>query len=328
MKKFVAKLSVFLVIFGAALALMEIGFRAKPTTFKSKYEGLEQNASRVELLMLGHSHANEGFDSRVTKHRSYNMAVGFQNVYFDDFILGQFVDRMDSLKCVAIATSYYHFFNEIPELDEMRGENLFNMVKYHLYWGLDSLKNSRIPNSPKYNLEILNNPATAYFTMFGYYLSGAMWRDGQKNELSRFLDYGFDGGHDTSHSEDFLDDNGLFYANAHNPAGVLIPEHPYNYEKYRHIAETCKKKGVTYAIVLFPCWHTYVNNLNSAQLEATRNMMTSIADQFDNCVVLDHMSDDRFNSNDFQDAIHLNCHGAAKFAEILEAELDSLKTFE
>lgn len=320
MKKFIIKLFVFLLIFGAVLILLEIGFRAKPTMFKNKYEGLERNVAEVELLMLGHSHANEGFDASVTQHRAYNMAVGFQNVYFDDFILGQFIGRMDSLKCVAIATSYYHFYNEVPDLDNLRGEDMFNAVKYHIYWGLDSLKGKKIPATPRYNFEILNNPAKSYFTMLGYYLSGKAWSKSEAEKNEKFLEYGFEG-NTTTHDGKFLDDNGLYYANAHNPAGGSVPDHPYNYDKYRHIAQICQKKGVVYAIILFPCWHTYVGNLNSDQLAGTRKMMAAIAEEFDNCIVLDHMSDERFTAEDFQDAIHLNGNGAAKMARIIENEL-------
>ena len=163
MNRFLKKLFVFLLLLTTALGLLELGFRLKPTTFKDKYTGLDKYASEIEILALGHSHANEGFDPHVLKHRGYNMAVGFQNVYFDDYILGHFIDRMDSLKWVVIATSYYHFYNTLPDLDKMRGEDLFNTVKYHLYWQADSVKNERIPNyDPRYNLEILSNPARAY----------------------------------------------------------------------------------------------------------------------------------------------------------------------
>ena len=140
MKRFIIKLSIFLFILAGILGAMEVGFRLKPTTFKDKYEGLDKYAPEIEVLALGHSHANEGFNPRVWNHRAYNMAIGFQNVYFDDYILGHFMDRMDSLKCVVIATSYYHFYNTIPDLDKMRGEDLFNTVKFHLYWHVKQKK--------------------------------------------------------------------------------------------------------------------------------------------------------------------------------------------
>ena len=192
MKRFISKLSIFVLLLAAALGLMELGFRLKPTTFKDKYTGLDKFAPEIEILALGHSHANEGFDPHVLNHRGFNMAVGFQNVYFDDYILGHFIDRMDSLKWVVIATSYYHFYNTLPDLDKMRGEDLFNTVKYHLYWQADSVKNDRIPRfDPRYNLEILNNPASAYMAMFKYYLTGEAFNPATKAERKDFIKYGF-----------------------------------------------------------------------------------------------------------------------------------------
>ena len=53
MKKFLLKLFLFLALLTGVLALLEIGFRQKPTIFKNKFDGLSQNASQVEVLILG-----------------------------------------------------------------------------------------------------------------------------------------------------------------------------------------------------------------------------------------------------------------------------------
>ncbi len=324
MNRFLKKLLVFLLLLTTVLGLLELGFRLKPTTFKDKYTGLDKYASEIEILALGHSHANEGFDPHVLKHRGYNMAVGFQNVYFDDYILGHFIDRMDSLKWVVIATSYYHFYNTLPDLDKMRGEDLFNTVKYHLYWQADSVKNERIPNyDPRYNLEILNNPARAYLNMFGYYLTGKAFNSAAKAEREDFIKFGFGQGQDVTHSELFLDENGISYAKSHTPRreGKLELDGSFNYSKYDSIVKKCESKGVKVAIVLYPCWHTYVENLNNYQLTDTKRMMQALADSHDNCIALDFMSDPRFDSSDFHDAIHLNKNGAEKMAQIIEDSL-------
>ena len=324
MNRFLKKLLVFLLILATVLGLLELGFRIKPTTFKDKYTGLDKYASEIEILALGHSHANEGFNPRVMKHRGYNMAVGFQNVYFDDYILGHFIDRMDSLKWVVIATSYFHFYNTLPDLDKMRGEDLFNTVKYHLYWQADSVKNERIPNyDPRYNLEILNNPARAYLNMFGYYLTGKAFNSAAKAEREDFIKFGFGQGQDVTHSELFLDENGISYAKSHTPRreGKLELDGSFNYSKYDSIVKKCESKGVKVAIVLYPCWHTYVENLNNYQLTDTKRMMQALADSHDNCIALDFMSDPRFDSSDFHDAIHLNKNGAEKMAQIIEDSL-------
>jgi len=321
MNRFLKKLFIFVLLLATVLGLLELGFRLKPTTFKDKYTGLDKYASEIEILALGHSHANEGFDPHVLKHRGYNMAVGFQNVYFDDYILGHFIDRMDSTKWVVIATSYYHFYNTLPDLDKMRGEDLFNTVKYHLYWQADSVKNKRIPNyDPRYNLEILNNPARAYLNMFGYYLTGKAFNSAAKAEREDFIKFGFGQGQDVTHSELFLDENGISYAKSHTPRreGKLELDGSFNYSKYDSIVKKCESKGVKVAIVLYPCWHTYVENLNNYQLADTKRMMQALADSHDNCIALDFMSDPRFDSSDFHDAIHLNKNGAEKMARILE----------
>ena len=316
MKKFLIKLAIFCAVLAAVLAVFELGFRLKPTAFKDKYEGLERYAPEIEILALGHSHANEGFDPKQFDHRAYNMALGFQNVYFDDFILSKFIDRMDSLKCVVIATSYYHFFNPIPELKDMGGENLFNTIKFHLYWGVGEIRGKKISKlDPNYNLEILNNPASGWIQMVKYYLTGEAWKDGGREE---YLKYGF-GGQYVEHDAEFLDADGVKTATAHTPVRDANRKFDgsFNYSHYEHIVKVCAEHGVKVAVMLYPTWHTYQENVDGRQLAATRQYMNELAADYDNCLVFDYMDDQRFEPHDFHDAIHLNVWGAEKMSKIL-----------
>lgn len=326
MKKFLTKLALFVVLLAAVLAVCELGFRHKPTAFKDKYEGLERYASEIEILALGHSHANEGFDPRQFDHRAYNMALGFQNVYFDDFILSKFIDRMDSLKFVVIATSYYHFFNPIADLDQMGGEDLFNTIKFHLYWGVDEIRGTKIsPLNPEYNLEILNNPASAWIQMVKYYLTGEAFSGDRKASREEYLKYGF-GGQYVEHDAEFLDKDGIRNAKAHTP--VLdenrVFDGSFNYSHYEHIVKVCSEHGVKCAIMLYPTWHTYQENFDARQMAETRRLMSKLAADNDNCLVFDYMDDPRFDPHDFHDAIHLNALGAEKISKILNEEINNL----
>lgn len=316
MKKFLIRILIFVVLLAAVLAVCEAGFRYKPTAFKDKYEGLERNASEIEVLALGHSHANEGFDPKQFDLKAYNMALGFQNVYYDDFILSKFIDRMDSLKFVVIATSYYHFFNPIPELKDMRGEDLFNTIKFHLYWGVDEIRGTKISRlNPEYNLEILNNPASAWIQMVKHYLTGEAWKDNGREE---YLKFGF-GGQYVEHDAEFLDKDGIRNAEAHTPVRDenRVFDGSFNYSHYEHIVKVCAEHGVKCAIMLYPTWHTYQENFDARQIDATRRLMGKLASENDNCLVFDYMDDPRFEPHDFHDAIHLNAWGAEKMSRIL-----------
>lgn len=324
MKKFLLKLFLFLALLVGVLTLFEIGFRQKPTIFKTKYEGLSQNASNVEVLILGHSHAMEGADPREFSLRTYNMAVGLQNVYYDDYILSKFIARMDSLKFVIISSSFFHFYNTLPDLEDINGEDQFNLAKYHMYWGLDSLKDKRISNiDPQYNIEITSNPTASYIRMFKYYLTGQPWRPEVRKEQETLLGLGYLEGTDIVRSEQFLDDDGVMMVKAHSPHYASTPEFELtdNYYLYEDIVKRCREKGVEVAIVLFPTWHTYHEGVDSFQLDGTRRMMRMLEDEYPNCHAWDHFDDQRFNVGDFQDATHLNRYGAIKMGRILDEEV-------
>jgi len=307
----------------SGLALLEIGFVKKPTDFKGKYAGIKQYAPEIEMLVLGHSHSNEGFDSRITGCRSYNLGMGFQNVYYDRAVLEQFIERMDSLKYVVISASYIHFFITLPDIDQMGGEDLFNTVKFHKYWNIGEVNGETIPRlSPKFNLEILSNPPTAYFAMFRYYLRKEAWSRKQNPEQEEYLKYGYRP-KDVCPGEAFLDEDGLRRSLDHKPHYKSEPVFEYtpNYFIYDSIAKICAEKGVKFYMVMFPCWHTYTDNLEPFQLESTRKMLSDLSQSNDNCFVLDHMTDERFVAGDFQDAIHMNKYGAEKITRILEEEI-------
>lgn len=322
MRRFLKRLSVFLLLLIAVLALFEVGFRTKRTPFKGKYDGLEKYASEIEILALGHSHANEGFNPRMFTHRAYNMAMGFQNVYFDDYILGHFIDRMDSLKCVVISMSYFHFLNELPHLNDMQGEDVFNTVKYHLYWGAEKIYDEKISDwNPKYNLEILNNPATSYIGMFKYYLSGDAFRRRTVDSWSDFLRYGFNGGQDVVNTEAYLDDNGIRDARAHTWGKDA---EPVNYHIYEHIVQVCQSHGVNVVLMLYPCWHSYYENMDADQIAQARTLMEQLSYEYGNCFVLDYLADPRFDPHDFHDASHLNKYGAEKISAILNDDLAAI----
>lgn len=323
MKKFFVRLLVFVALVALMLFVLEMGFRLKPTAFKNKYAGLEKYAPEIEILVLGHSHSDQGFNSKITRRRSYNMAMGFQHIYFDDCVTARFLDRMDSLKCVVVTPSYFHFYYSLDDLKELSGENLFNMVHFHLYWNVDSLPSGKIPSCvPKYNLEVLNNPVSSYVQMFKYYLHG-----GLKSLGSVYADpYGYHEP-DVTVSEEFLDADGIHRARDHQPHyDGEAPEFQLteNYFIYDRLVKRCAEKGVKVAVVMFPCWHTYVENLDSFQLSGTRRMLQELALTNDNCEVFDHMTDDRFVAGDFQDGIHLNKTGAEKITRMLEDEIEEL----
>ena len=324
MRKFLLKLSVFTVLLLAVLVLFEIGFRQKPTIFKNKYDGLSQHVGEIEVLVLGHSHAMEGVDPREFDLKTYNMAVGLQNIYYDDYVFSKFVDRMDSLKFVIVASSFFHFYNTLPELEKLTGEDHFNMVKYHMYFGLDSIKGKHINNiDPTCNLEIFSNPTASYLKMFKHYLTGQPWRPEVRQELEVIKQQGYLDGTDIVRSEQFLDDDGVMMVKAHTPQRTSTPEFELtgNYYLYEDIVKRCQAKGVEVAIVLFPTWHTYYEGVDSFQLDGTRRMMQMLEEEYGNCHVWDHFADTRFEASDFQDATHLNRYGAIKMGRILNEEV-------
>lgn len=332
MKKFIINLFVFFVVAGIIAASFEFAFRAKPNVHKMKYAGLEKKASEVEVLIVGNSYIDKGVDPELFDLRAYDMAMGFQNIYFDRFVIDRFIDRMPKLKCVLIGTSFFHFFDTLPEMDKISGELLFGVKKYHMYWGLDSLASERISNwIPKYNLEIVGNPVNAYVDLLGYYLDPGK-RRAINSAMDRVFEYGYQPVYETPDNRGLIRD-AESSLRAHNPPAGMTAEdflkdgYPANYYIYEDIIKQCASHSVNVVMVICPTSKAYYTGASQSQLQATCTMISQLEAEHANCFFLNYFSDERFSVGDFSDSHHLNCHGADKFTRILTHDLDSSGVF-
>jgi hypothetical protein len=87
MKKFLIKIFIFLSPFIIVTLFFEVYLRVVNTHYKEKINGLYKNKAKVEVLILGNSHANYGVDPTQIRMESYNMAMVNQPLLHDYKIL-------------------------------------------------------------------------------------------------------------------------------------------------------------------------------------------------------------------------------------------------
>ena len=88
---------VLLVLFAG----LEIYIRCLPNDFKEKKQYMDSNAKSLKILVLGDSGAAmDVMPSAFNLQPSYNMAYHSQDIKFNQWILCEYLEEMDSLKYV------------------------------------------------------------------------------------------------------------------------------------------------------------------------------------------------------------------------------------
>ncbi len=110
MKKFANKLLLFLLPFIMVTLFFEIYLRVVNTNYKEKINGLHANQSKVELLILGNSHANYGLNPDKFSVNAYNMAMVNQPLFYDFQILKKEIKNLKNLKYVVLSLDYHSLY--------------------------------------------------------------------------------------------------------------------------------------------------------------------------------------------------------------------------
>jgi hypothetical protein len=110
MKNLLVKLFIFLSPMIAVTFFFEIYLRTVNTNYKEKLIGLNKNKDKVEMLILGNSHANYGIDPTQFNLNTYNMAMVNQPLLHDYMILDKIIDSVPNLKKVIISLDYHTLY--------------------------------------------------------------------------------------------------------------------------------------------------------------------------------------------------------------------------
>ena len=93
-----------------------------------------------------------------------------------------------------------------------------------------------------------------------------------------------------------------------------------NHSYLKEMAEFCQKRNIQLVLVTIPTSEVYNSLLDSMRVKTTYAQVSRIQKEFGS-VYLDYREDNRFTSDDFADANHLNPLGAEKFTKLLMTDM-------
>lgn len=282
---------------------IEYLLRQIPNSYKYKYDWMQKNAEEVEILVFGSSQAFDGISPKLFKEKAFNLANTSQGLRQDSFLLKKWEKRYQHLRTVILPISYFSLLE--PGLLESFGES-YRCRYYKLYMDCDLYSDW----SDNFELSDIRSAIM---------------------KIERFL---------TKHQKLNCDKYG-WCAKKHSPRELLntiqasktVKIHAVrnwdkvdiNYIRMKEMANFCRRRNIQLVLITLPCWHTYYDRLEQKQLATMYELVHHLQKEY-GVSYLDYLTDSRFEAVDFSNCCHLSKSGAIKFTEILDKDIQLLRT--
>ena len=280
--------------------IIEVLIRMIPNEYIYKKQYLDNESERIEILFLGASDAECGFNPTYTLRRSFNASHPAQTIDYSYEIIKKYENEWSELKYIVLAVSYPSLFFQLGQAS-FEG---FRIKDYTLYYKI------RIYKKLKYYAEIFNGRILSQMArLFRYYI--------RKQDEIHCSDKGW---YVTYYSppRDSLIKSGM------NRAKILtIPQNEQRFDEMKSSLDSIiyfSKRNKFKVILCTPPVHeSYSDNFNKYQYYKTINTYNEIARENKNCTYINLLKDSRFKDEDFLDGDHLNGNGAKKLTLIIDS---------
>jgi hypothetical protein len=298
MKKFLTYTIAFLlpiVILGVTL---EVLLRRIPNDYQLKRSYLDHNASKVQTLVLGNSHAFYGINPKYLRTNSFNAANVAQPLYFDYLILKEYKNNWKHLSRIILPVDYFSLFGSI----EAAGQG-WRVKNYNIYFDMNASKDPSTYTeilSSKFNLNL--------HRLLSYYVS--------KQDPITSEKLGWGKAYNTNSNPD-LEKSGEVAVSRHTVKEYARLDE--NIKILQGIIHFAKARNIEVVLITSPAYKSYYSGLDHRQLNITMSVVDQLREKY-NLKYVNLLRDQSFQAGDFYDADHLNGKGAKK----LSLKLDSL----
>jgi hypothetical protein len=299
-KKFIVRLLLFLLPLLLAVISIEYMLRSIPNDYAYKRDYLEQNASEIEVLILGNSHAYRSIISENIDFKAFNAAYISQSLDIDFLLFEQYSPKLEKLHFLVLNISYPSLFSSLKTSKEN-----WRLKNYNIYY------DQNITRNPINYSEFLSNAFKVNKEKFvKYYIFN-------KNPISC-----------SSLGSGTLEGTGIFKliaieaAKRHTKNGL-----PYYKEFLRSLDKViryCQERGIHVILVTPPVHRNYFENLDLIQLEKMNQIIDSVSYIYDHIHKVNHLDSNLYQDVDFKNGDHVNRSGAVKFTQELNRTIKDL----
>jgi len=299
MKKFLIYFLIFIFPIVLSIVCCEIFLRKIPNDYSYKKQYLDKNSDSIVTLFLGSSHAFYGINPQFCKAKSFNASHISQSLDFDYQILKKYENNFTNLKNIVIPISYFSLFGKLE-----KGIEFWRVKNYSIYYKMYTTN-----KLSDYSEFLSNKFKYTIYNLYAYFLN--------KISFVSCSELGFGLNYNSKNSNDLIE-TGKSAAIRHTKNDLSLFDE--NLKILLEIIKYAENKNINVYFFTPPAYESYVNNLDTIQLNIMLTTINNLDKKYSNCTYYNFMNDTSFIAIDFYDADHLNEIGAEK----LTKKIDSL----
>lgn len=303
------KLILYTLIFISPFIIIVIGLetllRKLPNTYMVKANFLKNNATNIQIMILGSSHGVTGIDPDSFSKKAFNTANYAQTLDIDYKILDKYQSKLDSLEYIIVPLSYHLLWTNLEDHPQ-----IWRRKYYDIYYNIETVHN------PLKRILFLDETMRTNFQIIGDYYCK------KENPIPNLTPKGFIA-LQPAKGLDIIEKASKKAIPAHTTKD-LTWRYSENVEYLKKIIGIGKKKKAKVILVTIPAHSSFVKYLNPQQLGMMYSTADELADSKDvfyyNFLNEFNEKIDKENFKLFFDSDHLSYLGA----EIFTQKLDSI----
>ncbi len=300
MKEFVKRLLLFILPIFIVAIILEVVLRRIPNNYSYKRKYLDANAPYINVLVLGNSHAFYGIDPSYIHGNCFNACCNSQSLDYDWAILHKYSHKLNHLKYIVVPIDYPSLYKNLNNTAEA-----WRVKDYVIYYGF-----YRSTNIADYSELTSNKLLNNLQRIINYYYNRS-----STDIYCSATGWGTD---DNSKNKQDLTSTGEVTAARHTEKNPDCFNE--NVGVVKAIIDVAKAQHAKVIFYTSPAYKTYVQHLDTSQMNTTVRTMAKIVADCNNSRYYNLLTDTLFTAADYYDADHLNEKGAKK----LSLKIDSL----
>lgn len=316
---FIKRFIVFIALPIIVIILTDVFLRNKNSLYAEKIRGALQDKEKIEIIILGNSHANYGVDPNAFDKHAHNFANVNQSIYFDKRILLSHLHEFKNLKYVLISADFHSLYFSSQGIRDTWSYYDTGVLYKNKNYLLEDISPSLFGYTPKiilslFKRDVINHLSSEHIIVDFPVQKGVNLTDSIKKGF-----IGFEG-RDTLafHENKFSDRANTFNRKVSNSNEKLEIEKDLN-----NFIEILINNGVLPILFTTPTFEEYNKYLNTNFLNLNQSDFERISRKAD-IPYWNFMNSKLFKIEDFYNGDHLNKEGAFKFGEILNDSINHL----
>jgi Protein of unknown function (DUF1574) len=284
--------------------LMEFMLRQIPNVYRYKYDYLNKNSNKIEVLILGSSHSFFGINPIYTKMKSFNASHVTQTLDYDLEILKKFENKWADLRYIVLPISYFSLFEKIESSKEA-----WRTKDYCMYYKIRTSK-----YLPYYTEMLSGQLITNYQRLYSYYL--------KKTDNIACSELGWGTSYNSKTAQNLIESG----------KEAAIRQTITNDKYYKEmilvldsIVDFAKKRKIELILFTPPAFKSYRDNLDQNQINRTVQTIVDLVNRCNNCSYYNFLEDKSFISSDFYDADHMNEIGSKKLTLKIDSIIENIQ---